>query len=173
MTKFRNLLFLLSVCFIFGCNSTQQHSTETEPTASETEPESKLSYFGAKISADDALPFDQLLQTMHGTDSLAVKVKGKVEDVCQAKGCWMNIVSNEPGQAPMMVRFKDYGFFVPKDIGGKEVIIDGYAFRETTSVDELRHYAEDAGKSKAEIEAINEPKEELKFLASGVILLDE
>jgi hypothetical protein len=39
-------------------------------------------------------------------------------------------------------------------------------------VEELKHLAEDAGKSKEEIEAITEPKEELKFLATGVLLLD-
>ncbi len=51
--------------------------------------------------------------------------------------------------------------------------MNGYAFRDVTPVDELRHYAEDAGKSKEEIAAITQPKEEMKFLASGVILLDE
>jgi hypothetical protein len=61
---------------------------------------------------------------------------------------------------------------MPKDIAGRKVTLDGYAYREVTSVDELRHYAEDEGKSKAEIEKITEPKEELKFLASGVILMD-
>ena len=72
----------------------------------------------------------------------------------------------------MMVRFKDYGFFVPKDIAGRKVIITGKAYREVTPIEELRHYAEDAGKSKEEIAAITESKEELKFLATGVVLLD-
>ena len=72
----------------------------------------------------------------------------------------------------MFVKFKDYGFFMPKDIAGKRVVMDGYAFKEITPVDELRHYAEDEGKSPEEIAAIVEPKEELKFLAKGVLLLN-
>ena len=72
-----------------------------------------------------------------------------------------------------MVRFKDYGFFMPLDIAGREVIMNGKAFYQTTSVDDLRHYAEDAGKSQEEIDAITEPKRELAFLADCVILLDE
>ncbi len=84
----------------------------------------------------------------------------------------MTIASGNGGEE-MMVKFKDYGFFVPKDIAGRKVVMEGYAFREVTPVDELRHYAEDEGLSTEEIEAITEPKEELKFLASGVLLLDE
>lgn len=128
-------------------------------------------HFGETISEEGAIPFDALLVKMNDTDSLDAKVMGTVESVCQAKGCWMNIQSAE-GQE-MFVQFKDYGFFMPKDIAGREVIMDGYAYRETTSVEELRHYAADEGLSQEEIDAITEPKEELKFLASGVILVPQ
>ncbi len=70
----------------------------------------------------------------------------------------------------MRVTFTDYGFFVPKDIDGKTVIIQGRAKINTTSVDELRHYAEDAKKSKEEIEKITQPKVEMVFEADGVIV---
>ena len=51
--------------------------------------------------------------------------------------------------------------------------MQGYAYRSVTPVDELKHLAQDAGKTQEEIEAITEPKEELKFLASGVLLLEQ
>jgi hypothetical protein len=70
----------------------------------------------------------------------------------------------------MRVTFKDYGFFVPKDSKGKEVVIEGIAMRKVTPVDELRHYAEDAGKSPEEVAAITEPVQELAFEAVGVLL---
>lgn len=129
--------------------------------------------FGASITMEEAISYDQLLKEMEGSDSLEVKVMGTVEAVCQAKGCWMNIVSDKADQPSMFVKFKDYGFFVPKDIAGQKVVMEGYAYKEVTSVDELRHYAEDAGKSKEEIKAINQPKEEYKFMASGVIVLKD
>ena len=62
-----------------------------------------------------------------------------------------------------MVKFKDYGFFMPKDISGKEVILNGKAYVNEVPVDEQRHYAEDAGKSEEEIAAITEPKKDLFF----------
>ena len=70
----------------------------------------------------------------------------------------------------IMVKFKDYGFFVPKDIAGKEVIVQGKAFVNEVPVDELRHYAEDARKSEEEIEQIISPKKTYSFVADGVLL---
>ncbi len=103
-------------------------------------------------------------------DTVMTTLRGTVDEVCQAKGCWMTIAAG--GEEEMMVKFKDYGFFMPKDISGREVIMNGIAFYEVTPVDELRHYAEDAGKPQEEIDKITEPKRELKFLADGVQLLE-
>jgi len=129
-------------------------------------------HFGAKINEKNAITYDEMLVKLQGKESIKAKVKGKVATVCQMKGCWMNIVSDTPGKESMFVRFKDYAFFMPKDIAGKEVIMDGEAFYETTTVDELKHYAEDEGLSQDKVDSIKEPKKELKFLATGVILLN-
>ncbi len=128
--------------------------------------------YGDKISAEDAMAYEQLIEDLEGKDSLQAKVVGTVNEVCKVKGCWMTLSSAHSSE-PIMVRFKDYGFFVPKDISGKEVIVEGIAYRDLTPVDELRHYAEDAGKSKEEIEAITEPREEVRFLANGVLVSKE
>ena len=78
-----------------------------------------------------------------------------------------------PDGSPMKVKFKDYGFFVPKQgLEGHTAILQGYATREVMDVEMLRHYAEDAGKSKQEVEAITEPKLSLFFLAEGVLIKD-
>jgi Domain of unknown function (DUF4920) len=140
--------------------------------AKKTNEISNLQHFGAAITAKNAIPYDELVMKMQKADSLNAKVTGKISAVCQKKGCWMTMVSDKPGQPEMRVTFKDYAFFMPKDLAGKKVIIDGFSLVETTSVDELRHYAQDAGKSKAEIEKINTPLRELTFEAAGVIILN-
>lgn len=96
-------------------------------------------------------------------------IKGTCESICQSKGCWLKVKTDE-GQE-YFVKFRNYGFFLPRDIAGKTVVLNGTAFYETTSVEELRHYAEDAGKSKEEIEAITEPKKQLRFEADGGFVL--
>jgi hypothetical protein len=124
--------------------------------------------YGATIDENGAMSMKQLLGYMSSKEEMQAKVIGTVEEVCQAKGCWMIIPTGE-GHT-MRVTFKDYGFFVPKDIAGKQVIISGKAHKSTTSVEELKHYAEDAGKSKEEIAKITSPVTELAFEADGVIV---
>ena len=173
MTK-RVLFFLMILSVSWGCSSQKQQNNEEKGSTQMDQNEEKFSFFGEKITAQGAITYDEMIGQLEGKDSLMVKVEGKVEAVCQAKGCWMNIVSTqEEDLQPTMVKFKDYGFFVPKDIAGQSVIMEGKAYREVTSVDELRHYAEDAGKSKEEIEKIVEPKIETKFMATGVIVVAE
>lgn len=125
-------------------------------------------YYGDTITAEDAVPAPQLYTLMEGKDQLNVKLAGTIEECCQKKGCWMKVDMGD-GKT-MRVSFKDYAFFVPMNSAGKEVIMEGVATMEETSVEALRHFAEDAGKSKEEIAAITEPKKELVFEASGVIL---
>ena len=100
--------------------------------------------------------------------SSKLKIEGEILSSCPMKGCWMKIsVENDT----VLVRFKDYGFFVPKNgIEGKRTIINGNISVDTLSVAQLQHYAEDAGKSKEEIDLITEPEITISFLADGVLI---
>lgn len=153
-----------------ACQTPTSSETETSTT---TPTEIKGQTFGEALTMEGIMPYGEVVSKVLTADSIPAKIAGTVESVCQAKGCWMDIVGDQEGQPNMMVRFKDYGFFVPKDIAGRQVVLEGYAFREVTSVEELRHYAEDEGLPQEEIDKITEPREDLKFLASGVIVLDE
>jgi len=95
-----------------------------------------------------------------------VAIKGKVTDVCEKKGCWLTIQTEDDSQ--FFVKMKDYAFFVPTALKGKTVVLEGNAERKVTSIDEQKHYAEDAKKPQAEIDAITKPKEEIRFVANGI-----
>ena len=127
------------------------------------------------LSVGESIEMDNILSAYHMQeryrgikpgDTLTVTFKANVASVCKKKGCWMN-VNLEDGRE-VMVKFKDYAFFVPKDIEDKEVIIQGKAYVTEMSVEDQRHYAEDAGKSALEVEKITEPEITLSFLADGV-----
>ncbi len=94
------------------------------------------------------------------------KLKAKVLEVCPKKGCWIKVELEDKSEA--FIKMKDYKFFVPTSLEGKNIEIDGKVELATTSVDELKHFAEDAKKSQAEIDAITEPKKEIKIMASGI-----
>lgn len=160
----RLTLFLLLTLGIMACKNQR---------VSDVSAEGDGIHFGESINADGALEYDEFMKQMEGQDSLMVKIKAKVGEVCQAKGCWMNVFSEStPETEKLFVQFKDYGFFMPKDLTGSVVVLEGKAYREETSVEDLRHFAEDEGKSAEEIALITEPKNELKFMASGVLKLD-
>ena len=161
----KNFFFLLLAISFLACQSETKETTETSNTNTSTD---DAQYFGAKITPDGAVPFSKMLSMMGDSDSLAVKVSGEINSVCQKKGCWMRI-SDDNG-VDMLVQFQDYGFFMPKDASGQKVIIDGYAYNEVTDVKTLKHMLSDAGQPQEVIDAITEPQKELKFMANGVII---
>ena len=124
--------------------------------------------YGTGTTATGAVDVNDMEKKM-ATDKFEGKVTGKVTEVCQERGCWMKI--EKANGETMMVKFKDYGFFMPKNIVGKEVVLEGEAKVNEVSVKQQRHYAEDAGKSKEEIEKIKKAKKEVQFIAKGVLVL--
>lgn len=160
--KYLSLLVLGLI--ILSCKNTPSDSDKIEVT----------NQFGETIDTMGMISYTELLEKMQATDSLNAKVYGKVEAVCQTKGCWMDVLphNDEPVEQELFVQFKDYGFFMPKDLAGQKVVMEGYAYRETTSVEDLKHYAEDEGLSQEEIEAITEPEVQIKFMAHGVKILE-
>ena len=160
-------LLIISVIVL---NSCKNKSEETPKSVDEVE-EIAYASFGKEIMADDAVASSSMAshyKVMNTGDSINSKMVAKVNNVCQAKGCWMTLNLEDGNE--VMVKFKDYGFFVPKDITGKEVIVNGKAFVNEVSVDEQRHYAEDAGKTEDEIAQITEPKRTYSFEADGVLV---
>jgi hypothetical protein len=135
--------------------------------------ESKITYasFGDKILDENSITKEEMLakyKSLKTGDTLNVKVTSKINEICQNKGCWMTLDLGNDEQA--FVKFKGYSFFVPMNAQKRETVVDGKAFVEETSVAELKHYAEDEGKSADEIAKITAPKTEYKFLAHGVLI---
>ena len=155
----KKIIFILLASFISATLSAQPPDV----------PADKGAKFGIEFSATDSvLDVNYLAANLKSTDSLAIKVHGKVNSVCAKEGCWLKLESKDGAK---MVKMKDHSFLVPTAINGKEIVVNGTAYKKTTSVKELRHYAEDAGKSKEEIEKIKEPKTEIIIQATGIEVL--
>lgn len=125
--------------------------------------------FGEKIEEGSIIENSKIQNLFLAKEKFNAKLKAKVTDVCQMKGCWMKLEIGD--EKDIMVNFKDYSFFVPKNIIGKKVIVSGEAFKRNISVDELKHYARDRGENESAISLIVEPKEIYSLTAKGVILL--
>lgn len=160
-------IFLVAVALVFSCKNDK--SNDGNQSAEDTA--QAYTSIGKMIEAQEAIEAKNMAVYFKGMevgDTMQAKMVAKVDEVCQTKGCWMKL-DLENGEQ-VMVRFKDYGFFMPKDIAGKEVIINGLAFIEEMSVEEQKHYAEDAGESEEALAAITKPKKTYSFEADGVLL---
>ena len=134
--KFAIKFCAVALVFFVGC---KQAEKENKLEISKVQ-ELVFASFGDKISNEKVLTSKEMLikfEDMIAGDTINIKFASEIKEVCAAKGCWMKLPLAEEKEA--MVRFKDYGFFMPLDSKGKEVVLEGKAFVQTTSVAELRH----------------------------------
>jgi hypothetical protein len=156
---------IAAVSFLAACGSHNHESAEgTNETADSTA--TNTGWFGEQFEYAEAIAPADVPGLMSDSSANEFIVEGTIQECCQKKGCWMKVDMGD-GES-MRVSFKDYGFFVPLDAGGKTMTMKGVASYDTISVDFLKHLAEDANATQEEIDAITEPEMALVFEATGV-----
>lgn len=149
-----------------------ESTSQTDVRDANTSPLFGWSAYGAPIASKnrllDTVSFQTVAENVETYDGQQIRMTGIIEEVCQKKGCWMTMTE---GDEMVRVTFKDYGFFVPFDASGKQVIVDGTFQVEMMEADIARHYLEDAGKHD-EAAAITGDVESLTFVATSVLIQD-
>lgn len=158
-------IVLVCLCVLMACKKEKERVEEVkkEPIA--------YASFGKKISDENTISKElaaKEFSNLSERDTITLKFVSTIKEVCKKKGCWMKLDLGNDQES--MVRFKDYGFFVPLDADSKEVVVNGKAFVTKVPIEELQHYAKDSGKSEEEIAAIVEPELSYAFEADGVLL---
>lgn len=110
------------------------------------------------------MPLAQLLVNYESNADLPVLVSGKIGEVCQKKGCWMMLTDEGIGAR---VRFGDHAFAIPKDSGGKAVVLGTLRAVEMSEKD-AKHMARDAGKDPAKVSG---PQAEWELMATSVLIM--
>lgn len=161
------ILIVLTVFVFYSCKNEGANKSVKEIEKQEV----KYLSFGENIKAENSISTAEMAEkykNLKEGDTLNIKFSAPIKEVCKSKGCWMKLdLGNEQES---FVNFKDYGFFMPMNADGREVIVNGKAFVKVTTVDELQHFAKDAGNSEEEIAKITEPKYTLAFEADGVLM---
>ncbi|MBT6326619.1 MAG: DUF4920 domain-containing protein [Bdellovibrionales bacterium] len=122
--------------------------------------------FGKKISLSKEVKIEKIINNFDQYSGQQVLIRAKVEQVCKSKGCWMILKSKD--LPSIRVTFENYSFFVPFNLEGKEVLVEGQLISKKMSVNEAKHYLEDAGKPQTEIDKIKKPIKEVRIIASAV-----
>lgn len=167
-----NRILILSAALVgalaFGCAKQDDQNKLAESPAQEAAKPQAPQYkaFGDSVQST-SVPLSLADAMKSPSKAAVVRVTAKVAEVCQKKGCWMMLTD---GNVSMRITFKDYGFFMPKDIAGKTIIAEGLVTEEIILEKDARHYAEDAGKTKAEIEKIKGDQKQITMVAQSVFL---
>jgi hypothetical protein len=158
----RILLFAGATIALAACHNGPQEAQNSATPATQ-------SFFGSTFDPAGAVAEPEMVKMIGDKDSVAVKFSTNIIETCQMAGCWMTVQSSSG--YPMWVYMKDHEFSVPKS-GAAELkcVVSGIAYHDTLSVEDLKHYAEDANKSQAEIDAITSPLPVLAVDATGVMI---
>lgn len=137
---------------------------------SDIKPAAKGVVYGEAIVAQGNTVTPANLQANLVNNAFEGKITGKVKEVCKSMGCWITLEKGDG--STLMVKAKDHSFFMPQNLVGKTVVIEGTASVKEVTEAKRKHLAEDAGKSKAEIKKIKGAEKEVQFIATGVEVLD-
>ena len=86
--------------------------------------------YGENIEEGSIIENSQIQNLFVTKEKFNVKLEAKVTDVCQMKGCWMKLdIGNEK---EIMVNFKDYSFFVSKNISVFENLLEQKYLEKST-----------------------------------------
>jgi hypothetical protein len=117
------------------------------------------------ISALEAKPADYVGQT--------VQVKGKITEVCEKAGCWMNLVDPKTS-AKVRIKVKDGEIVFPKEAVGRMAVAEGtFSKLELTKdqlIAQLKHEAEENNK-KFDPASVKEGKTIYQIQGSGAVVL--
>lgn len=118
--------------------------------------------YGAPLEMTQAVTLEAAVAQLGNKASADVLVEGQVDKVCKAKGCWLGLKS---ASSELHVTFKDYAFFVPPSLIGKTVLVEGKLSKVAMTLEETKHYVQDAGGDPA---TVTEPRMHYELVASGV-----
>lgn len=164
--RFLFVLIFTSAVLLSACGGSKHSHDHDHDHATESLP--PTGSFGEAITKEGAVPVAEISSLITADSPIEVKVYGKIVEVCQHTGCWltMDLGNGETIQ----VNMKDHEFYVPMDAAGKMVWVEGVALRELISVEMLKHYAEDAGRSQEYIDSITHDAWQYTIEAKGVII---
>ncbi|MFH2203335.1 MAG: DUF4920 domain-containing protein [Elusimicrobiota bacterium] len=119
-------------------------------SCAKADPELKTVAYGEQTDDKGAISVAEFYKRLDELDGRRVKVKGMVTDVCENRGCWINI-GEETGPQAVKFKVEDGVIVFPMSAKGKSVIGEGTVFRRKLTLEQTiagrKHHAEEQGKA--------------------------
>lgn len=91
--------------------------------------------YGKDISLKDKTSVSTILSAPEQFDGKTVLVEGKILNVCQGMGCWIEVVGENENEK-ILVKVEDGVIVFPKDAKGKTALVEGIVAEVQPSADE-------------------------------------
>ena len=91
---------------------------------------------GAPLTLTESTTIDKLLAKPDDFVGKTVQVKGKITQVCQAMGCWMEVADPDSGKS-LKIDAEHGGMAFPKDAAGKSVVAEGKLVKSVMTKEEV------------------------------------
>ncbi|MBV8707644.1 MAG: DUF4920 domain-containing protein [Acidobacteriaceae bacterium] len=129
---------------------------------------------GKPLSAQEPLPLASVIAQSDRLVGKTVQVKGKVTEVCQMAGCWMNL-TDEQGDL-LRIKVEDGDIVFPKDSVGKMAIAEGklekHQMTREQLIAEAKHEAAESGR-KFDPQVVKTGKTVYLLAGSGAVILGQ
>lgn len=127
---------------------------------------------GKPLAIKAPVPISTLLENPANYVGKPVQVKGKITEVCQMMGCWMQIASDDGKSIRIKVNDGDIEF--PKDSAGKTAVAEG-KFTKTVltreqAVAQAKHEADEMGR-KFDPATVKAPLTRYQIEGTGAVIL--
>jgi len=127
-------------------------------------------YFGKKINERRSVGLQEFDILANNTDTLFIKLKAGISEVCLEDGCWFRI--NLYNGERMIVMFDNEAFVIPTDVAGRHVVVEGMTYLESRSEDEMKKFAAQSGEIQRVIDTIQGPQIQRTFVAKGAVIIE-
>lgn len=124
--------------------------------------------FGGKITTTKVEKLNDIVTDFKKFEGKTVSFEAVPKKVCKKSGCWMVL---KDGNKEVRTLFKDYGFFVPADIVGKKVRVQGVMEQKQISAATRRHFMKDEGAKARDIKKIVNSEIQYQFTADAVEII--
>ena len=102
---------------------------------------------GKPLTLKESISVEKLMAAPESYVGKTVQVKGKVTEVCQMMGCWMNLTD---GEKMVRIKVNDGDIVFPKDAPGKTAVAEGKLSKQELSKEQVlasaKHEAEEQGR---------------------------
>ena len=117
------IIMLFCTIALFSCKNDPGNNQKEQVSQTTKNFSSPYTSVGDTFTPDSILSVNEMNEHYRGMeegDTIRVKFKADVNSVCKNKGCWMKLDMKDGNET--LVKFRDYAFFVPKDIqrGGRK-----------------------------------------------------